>query len=70
MAAPMVMAIKIASIPAVPGAASKDKSKTIGVAFADTSTRRLGVSEFVDNDAFSNTEVNLVLLSLPLGLPC
>jgi hypothetical protein len=31
--------------------------KTLGVAYADTSVRELGVAEFVDNDIFSNIEV-------------
>lgn len=56
LSAPMVMAIKISSTPAVPGSA-KAKSKTVGVAFADSSVRQLGVADFVDNDLFSNTEV-------------
>jgi hypothetical protein len=54
--APIVMAIKIASTSAPQGAA-KAKTKAIGVAFADTSLRELGVSDFPDNDLFSNTEV-------------
>jgi len=48
------MAIKIASAPS----SVKTKLKTIGVAFADTSVRQLGVADFVDNDLFSNTEVH------------
>lgn len=51
------MAIKIASAPAASGGA-KAKLKTVGVAFADTSVRQLGVADFVDNDLFSNTEVS------------
>ena len=35
----------------------KDGVKTVGVAYADTSAREMGVAEFVDNDLFSNTEV-------------
>lgn len=64
MSAPMVMAIKLASTPAVPGA-PKSKSKTVGIAFADSSVRQLGVSDFVDNDLFSNTEVRLVYYHYP-----
>lgn len=57
--APIVMAIKIATTPA-----DKTKLKTVGVAFADTSVRELGVADFVDNDLFSNTEVySIVCLS-------
>ena len=31
--------------------------KVIGVAFADASIREIGVSEFIDNDVYSNFEV-------------
>jgi DNA mismatch repair protein MSH2 len=51
------MAIKLATTPTVPGLASKAKTKTVGIAFADTSLRQFGVADFVDNDAFSNIEV-------------
>ena len=62
--APIVMAIKIGSSSGPSsGAVAKVKSKTVGVAFADTSTRELGVAEFVDNEVFSNTEVRLFCLS-------
>jgi DNA mismatch repair protein MSH2 len=44
----MVVSIKITP---------QGSSKLIGVAFADASLRELGVSEFIDNDLFSNTEV-------------
>ena len=50
------MAIKLASAPASSGM-GKTKVKAVGVAFADTSVRQLGVADFVDNDIFSNTEV-------------
>lgn len=50
------MAIKIASTASSSG--GKTKLKTVGIAFADTSVRELGVADFVDNDLFSNTEVN------------
>ena len=30
---------------------------TVGAAFADVTSRSLGVAEFADNDLFSNTEV-------------
>ncbi|KAG7086447.1 hypothetical protein E1B28_002400 [Marasmius oreades] len=58
---PVVIAIKISSTPA---AAGKAKQKTIGIAFADTSVRELGVSDFVDNDLFSNTESVVIQLSV------
>ncbi len=37
--------------------ASKYKTKSVGVAFADASIREIGVAEFLDNDLFSNIEV-------------
>ena len=55
--APVVMAIKIANTPAAAGGPTNVKTKTVGVAFADTSVRELGVADYVDNDLFSNTEV-------------
>lgn len=51
------MAIKVTSTPAAVAGSSKVKTKTVGIAFADTSVRELGVADFVDNDLFSNTEV-------------
>ena len=36
------------------------KNKLVGVAFADTSARMIGVSEFVDNDLFSNIEASFM----------
>ena len=55
LAAPIVMAIKLSS---------KSASRTMGVAFADASVRQLGVSEFVDNDLFSNTESLVIQLGV------
>ncbi|KAF5390577.1 hypothetical protein D9757_002738 [Collybiopsis confluens] len=60
--APIVMAIKIASTAASMG--DKTKVKTVGIAFADTSVRELGVADFVDNDLFSNTESLIIQLSV------
>ncbi|KAG5353079.1 hypothetical protein C0989_010702 [Termitomyces sp. Mn162] len=60
LSAPIVMAIKLASAPAGSGA----KLKTVGIAFADTSVRQLGVADFVDNDLFSNTESLVIQLSV------
>jgi DNA mismatch repair protein MSH2 len=54
---PVIMAVKLATTPSVPGLAGKAKTKTVGIAFADTSLRQFGVTDFVDNDAFSNIEV-------------
>lgn len=61
--APVVLAIKVANTPVAPGSVSKVKTKTVGVAFADTSVRELGVADFVDNELFSNTEVRTLCLS-------
>ena len=62
LAAPIVMAIKVANVSA---GTSGNKLKGIGIAFADTSVRQLGVADFVDNDLFSNTEVgNITTFSL------
>ncbi|KAI0058620.1 DNA mismatch repair protein [Artomyces pyxidatus] len=66
--APMVMAVKIANTPTVPGATSKARNKTVGIAFADTSIRQLGVADFVDNDSFSNTETLIVQLGVKEAL--
>lgn len=49
LSAPVIMSMKVSA---------KDKAKVVGVAFADTSIREIGVAEFVDNDLFSNTEVS------------
>ena len=57
--APIVMSIKIASSAGAPGLPSKAKTRTVGIAFADTSVRELGVADFPDNDLFSNTEVSV-----------
>jgi DNA mismatch repair protein MSH2 len=45
---PVVLAVKLQI---------KDGQKCIGVAFADASIREIGVSEFIDNDVYSNFEV-------------
>jgi DNA mismatch repair protein MSH2 len=47
--APVIMALQVNM---------KDNIKTVGIAFADTSMQEMGVSEFIDNDLFSNTEVS------------
>ena len=67
LSAPMVMAIRIASTPTVLGAASKGRNKTVGISFADTTTRQLGVADFVDNDLFSNTEVRCFTVFVARG---
>lgn len=50
------MAIKVANAPSSTG--DKAKSKTVGIAFADSNARELGVADFADNELFSNTEVS------------
>ena len=62
VSAPMVMALKLANTAPVPGAPAKERSRTIGVALADTSARHFGVADFVENAAFSNTEVSFPCL--------
>jgi DNA mismatch repair protein MSH2 len=61
--APIVMAVQVRSVANAAG--SKAKTKNVGIAFADTSMRELGVSDFPDNEIFSNTEVSYLLLTLP-----
>lgn len=36
----------------------KDSIKNVGIAYVDSVERRLGVTEFVETDIFSNTEVS------------
>lgn len=47
------MAVKVATSPM-----DKTRLRSVGVAFADTSGRELGVADFTDNDLFSNLEVS------------
>ena len=47
-ASPVVLALKLQV---------KGDQKVVGVAFADASIREIGVSEFIDNDVYSNFEV-------------
>jgi DNA mismatch repair protein MSH2 len=35
-------------------------TRIVGVAFADASSRKLGVSEFLDDEMFSNLEVGAI----------
>src|SRR5690606_5808769 len=46
-------------------ATMKGDSRMVGIAFADASVRELGVSEFADNDLYSNFEVRLTQLFSP-----
>ncbi|KAF9476823.1 DNA mismatch repair protein [Pholiota conissans] len=61
--APIVMAIKLASAPIDP-LSSQARLRSIGAAFADTAGRELGMSEFIDNDLFSNLESLIIQLSV------
>jgi DNA mismatch repair protein MSH2 len=54
--APIVLAVKISSS----SVTNKAKTKSVGVAFAETSVREFGVADFIDNDLFSNLEVGLL----------
>ncbi|KAL9109673.1 MAG: hypothetical protein Q9227_005711 [Pyrenula ochraceoflavens] len=55
-AAPIMMAIKVS--------AKAAEARNVGVCFADASVRELGVSEFVDNDLYSNFEALLIQLGV------
>ncbi|KLO12951.1 DNA mismatch repair protein MSH2 [Schizopora paradoxa] len=63
LSAPIVMAVKIGTSPTL-GPGSTLKTKTIGVAFADTSVRQIGIAEFADNELFSNVESLVIQLSV------
>ncbi|KAK7924417.1 DNA mismatch repair protein msh-2 [Apiospora marii] len=54
--APMIMAVKIT--------AKASEARSVGVCFADASVRELGVSEFLDNDLYSNFEALLIQLGV------
>lgn len=54
-AAPMILAVKVSV---------KKEMREVGVCFADASVRELGVSEFLDNDAYSNFESLLIQLGV------
>ena len=51
-AAPIILAVKIS--------ARASEARSVGVCFADASVRELGVSEFLDNDVYSNFESLLI----------
>ncbi|KAF8906541.1 DNA mismatch repair protein [Gymnopilus junonius] len=63
VSAPIVMAVKLATGP-LNESAAKTKLKSVGVAFADATSRELGVSDFVDNELFSNLESLVIQLSV------
>ncbi|KAI4862318.1 DNA mismatch repair protein msh-2 [Hypoxylon rubiginosum] len=54
--APMILAVKIS--------AKASEARSVGVCFADASVRELGVSEFLDNDLYSNFEALLIQLGI------
>ncbi|VUC23710.1 unnamed protein product [Clonostachys rosea] len=54
--APMIIAVKIT--------AKASEARNVGVCFADASVRELGVSEFLDNDLYSNFEALLIQLGV------
>ncbi|KFH40924.1 DNA mismatch repair protein msh-like protein [Hapsidospora chrysogenum ATCC 11550] len=54
--APMILAVKIT--------AKASEARSVGVCFADASVRELGVSEFLDNDLYSNFEALLIQLGV------
>ncbi|TFK25372.1 DNA mismatch repair protein MSH2 [Coprinopsis marcescibilis] len=59
VSAPIIMAIKLAT-----SSMASARLRSVGVAFADTSGRELGVSDFSDNDLFSNLESLIIQLSV------
>ncbi|PKS13001.1 hypothetical protein jhhlp_000342 [Lomentospora prolificans] len=52
--APIILAVKIS--------AKASEARSVGVCFADATVRELGVSEFLDNDLYSNFESLLIQL--------
>lgn len=55
-AAPIILAVRIS--------AKASEARNVGVCFADASVRELGVSEFVDNDVYSNFESLVIQLGV------
>ncbi|BCR85479.1 mismatch repair ATPase MSH2 [Aspergillus chevalieri] len=53
--APIILAVKISA---------KAEGRGVGVCFADASVRELGVSEFLDNDVYSNFESLVIQLGV------
>lgn len=54
--APIILAVKVS--------AKASEARNVGVCFADASARDLGVSEFLDNDLYSNFESLLIQLGV------
>ncbi|KAF8156677.1 DNA mismatch repair protein MSH2 [Crassisporium funariophilum] len=63
LTAPIVMAVKLATAP-VDTFSSHTKLRSVGIAFADTTMYEIGVSDFIDNDLFSNLESLVIQLSV------
>ena len=55
-AAPIILAVKVS--------AKASQARNVGVCFVDASVRELGVSEFLDNDLYSNFESLLIQLGV------
>jgi DNA mismatch repair protein MSH2 len=55
-AAPIILAVKVS--------AKASEARNVGVCFADASVRELGISEFLDNDLYSNFESLLIQLGV------
>ena len=54
--APIILAVK--------ASAKAGEARSVGVCFADASVRELGISEFLDNDLYSNFESMLIQLGV------
>ena len=54
--APIILAVKVT--------AKASEARSVGVCFADASVRELGVTEFLDNDLYSNFESLLIQLGV------
>ncbi|KAL2014058.1 hypothetical protein VTN00DRAFT_1583 [Thermoascus crustaceus] len=54
--APIILAVKVS--------ARANEARNVGVCFADASVRELGVSEFLDNDVYSNFESLVIQLGV------
>ena len=54
--APIILAVKIS--------AKASEARNVGICFADASVRELGVSEFLDNDLYSNLESLMIQLGV------
>ena len=54
--APIIIAVKVS--------AKASEARNVGICFADASVRELGVSEFLDNDLYSNLESLMIQLGV------